>query len=160
MSRAGDFPCPSARFSPWAHQMAAGNGVSSNFNVLSVLGLWRSTLTAGSTLRLYVNNHTPSPADTWSAFTEASFAGYSAQSLTGLYPTPTNVIAGEYQMVLPTQSFNCSSGTGQTAYGCAILDGSGNLWFSFPFVTPIVFTAGLTYGVNVTLQEWAASVIP
>lgn len=140
--------------------MASGTIVSTNFNVLSVIGLWRSLLTAGSTLRLYVNNHTPSPADTWAAYTEATFTGYSYASLTGLYPTPTVVVNGEYEMVLPSQSFNCSSGSGQTAYGAAILDASGNLWFVCPFTTPIVFTAGLTYGVAVTLQEWAASVIP
>jgi hypothetical protein len=140
--------------------MASGNGVSSNFNVLSVLGLWRSVLTAGSILRLYSNNTVPSPADTWASYTECTFTGYAAVPLTGLYPTPTLIANGEYNMVLPTQSFSCTGGSGQTAYGCAVLDGSGNLWFTFPFTSPVVFSSGLTYGVNVTLQEWAASVIP
>lgn len=140
--------------------MASGNGVSSNFAVLSVLSLWRSQLTIGSTLRLYANDYTPTPLDTWGSFTEASFTGYAAVSLVGLYPTPVAVVPGQWEMSMPSQIFNCSGGAGETVYGCAILDNSLNLWFSFPFAAPIVFAAGQSYAVSVDLNEWSASVIP
>jgi hypothetical protein len=140
--------------------MAEGNITASNYAVATVLASWRSLLTTSSTLRLYQNNVTIDPTLSWSAFVEATFTGYSPASLAGLFAVPTNPSDGEFETSLPALIFSCTGGSAQTVYGAAILDGSGNLWFSYPFPSPIVFTSGVAYAVQVDLFEWAASLIP
>lgn len=140
--------------------MASGSGVSSNYAVASIQGLWRSFLNTASNLRLYQNNLPPDPSYTWANFTECTFIGYAPINMAGQYPPPFQVIDGEYQMSVPVQIFTSRDPTPQIAYGAAILDNSLNLWFTLPFQSPITIVQSSNISVVLNLQEWAASVIP
>lgn len=140
--------------------MSSGNVIASNFTVQSVLDYWRGVLTAGSTLRLFSNNPGLSPATVWSNLVECTFTGYAAKSLSGLFQVPTSPSLGEYLTAVVTQTFSCTGGGGQTAYGAAILDAALNLRFVWPFAAPIVFLSGQSWAIQVSLFEWAASQIP
>jgi hypothetical protein len=140
--------------------MPQGNILAVNYAVQSVISLWRAYLQSGSTLRMYQSNNTPTLADTWADYVEATFAGYSFVDLTGAFPGTLNVEPGEYQCALPQYTFTCTGGTDQTVYGAAVLDQLGGLWFVFPFATPVVFSLGVAINVQLSLQEWALMLVP
>jgi len=83
-------------------------------------------------LRLYENNITPSESDTEATFTEATFPGYAAKTLTGANWT---VVEGDpSEASHPLQEF-VASGAGNSPYGYYVTESvSGKLKWSERFV--------------------------
>jgi len=85
-------------------------------------------LTNASTwkLRLYSNNYTPTNSDTVSNYTEATFTGYSAITLTRSVSGSTWTITSSSSPAsasYPAQTFSATSA--QTIYGYYITDSGG-----------------------------------
>jgi hypothetical protein len=73
-------------------------------------------------LKLYVNNITPSHTDIAGTYTEASFTGYAAITLTG---ASWNSASGGSISYSSQQSFTCSTtGTTQNVYGYFVVQAS------------------------------------
>jgi hypothetical protein len=89
-----------------------GNGESLSLQYL----INKATTTYNLILKLYQNNHTPVYADTVSAYTEATFTGYSAITLTGASWTMSgsDPTTASYAQQSFTSSANQSA---QTIYG-------------------------------------------
>jgi hypothetical protein len=65
-------------------------------------------------LRLYSNNITPSDTDTTATFTECTWTGYAAITLTG---ASWNTAAGGVITYSAQQTFTCSGAGSQSVYG-------------------------------------------
>lgn len=91
---------------------------------------------------LFSNSHTPAETDTTSNYTEASYPGYAAQTLSGA--TDGGIDSNDRDTwSWPTQTWQCSSAPGSpvTVYGIYYTD-SGNttlLWVEL-FDSPFTFT--------------------
>lgn len=83
------------------------------------------------TLRLFKNNLTPGNASVFSDFTEATFTGYAAKTLTGGAWTTTPGAPSVATYV--AQTFTCSAaGTAETIYGYYITR-AGKVWIAERF---------------------------
>lgn len=84
-------------------------------------------------LHLFKNNWTPGDTDTLATFTEATFAGYAAITLTGGLWTITQAVPTN--ATYPAQTFNCTtSGVSQTIYGYYVSrPSSGKCWWAERF---------------------------
>lgn len=81
----------------------------------------------GATLRLYSNNHTPADADTVGDYTECTFPGYAAISLTGWSGAALNG-SNKAETVLGPQTFTGGSiVTPEDIYGIFVTDVDGDL---------------------------------
>ena len=109
-------------------------------------------------LHLYQNNHTPADADTVSAYTECTFAGYAAQSITG-WTTPTATGHVSRSTATKLTFTRTSTGTTQTVYGYYVTDAGGTnlLWAELDPSSPIPITNnGDTYAVTPSRQQASA----
>lgn len=112
----------------------------------------------GVYLRLFTNNVTPDPSFTLASFTEATFAGYAAKDLDGLWGPVNKVIDGEYRSQLPVQTFTGGVGANQTVYGWYI-EGGGDLYLSCRFTAPIVVNNGTSFQVYIDYEVWSKSIL-
>lgn len=100
-------------------------------------------------LRLYKNNKTPAVGDVVGDYTEATFSGYVAQTLTGASWTPTE--GNPSVITYPQQTFTSSANqTEQTIYGYYLTQAdSGLLIAAERFASSKSITAlGATVPVN------------
>ncbi len=80
------------------------------------------------TLRLFRNNITPSDTDTAGTYTEASFPGYSAITLTG---ASWNAASGGTITYSAQQTFTCTGASTDDIYGYYVVQvSSGTLLYS------------------------------
>lgn len=95
-----------------------------------------------SLVHLYTNNFQPTPASVVGDFTEATFTGYTAATLTA-FGTPFLNAANNAQSVAPGITFTCTGTTvTQTVYGYFITDVHGTtLLLSGLFDTPVNMNA-------------------
>lgn len=128
----------------------ADNGCST---ILSELRTnWNSTAIR---IHLFKSNTTPSTASVIGDFTEADFAGYSAQNLvTWAAPSVTSHVA---RMTAANRTFTRSTtGTAQNIYGYYVTDNSDTvlLWAERDGAAPIVLTnAGDSYTITPALSQ-------
>lgn len=114
----------------------------------------RALLNADSFLLLYVNNVAASPDRVLGDLVLATFPGYSAVNLVGLWLSPIKVDSGVYVTVAPTQTFVCSGASAEMVFGAGIYSSLGLLAL-MPFQTPIPLHAGLAIPVQFSLVEAA-----
>lgn len=103
----------------------------------------------GLTLRLFVNNYTPTRADTAANYTEATWSGYAAVALTS-WTIAGYDANGNAEFDAPQKTFTASSGSpSQTIYGYYLTDGGGNVVFAEADPSPFTVNAtGQTYQVT------------
>lgn len=129
--------------------------ISSSGNTVLLGSILNSTAFATLTVRLYINNFTITDTSTTANFTEATFAGYSAQALTGANWTVANT-TGTAVASYPAIQWSVTATTNlpQTIYGYYITSGAGNtLVGADRFGTPISLTAANVTGVSTTKVE-------
>lgn len=103
---------------------------------------------------LYQNNHTPAAGDTISAYTEASFTGYSEVNLDPATFGAVSVVSHVAQSVSSfTAGFTMTSGSSQTIYGYYFLDGGGNFVGAEMFPSVLTITPGGTIEITPTLKH-------
>jgi hypothetical protein len=91
----------------------------------AALDNYTSSLLNAGHLHLYTNDYTPDEGTTISSFTEASFAGYAAITLTSAFPG-SSVASHKASATCAMQTFECTAdGTLETVYGWYLTD-SGN----------------------------------
>lgn len=104
-------------------------------------------------LKLYTNNYTPVATSTAGSFTEATFTGYSAKTLSrGSWGSPTTNGSGEAEITYADQTWDATSS--QTVYGYFVVGGtSGTIVWAEKFGTARALTDGdsLTITPKVTL---------
>lgn len=132
--------------------------VDSNYDLSARTTVMKTTFGTGCHLRIFVNNLTPTPANVIGDFTEASWGGYAAISLSGQWTGPTKIVDGEYEIVTGTYTFTKTSGTDATAYGYYVEDGTGCL-FSERFAAPITVVTGTSFTLQVKFDEYAKSIL-
>jgi hypothetical protein len=139
--------------------MAVGGIVASDFAVEWVIEAWVSYLQEACTLGLFQTAVTTTPATVIGDLTESTYPGYGRIDITSALGAAAGVIPGEWQSVVPTQTFSCTGGSGQTVYGFFVIDSAGALWFSQTFSTPLLMVAGGSFGLQLNLQEWALAIV-
>jgi hypothetical protein len=110
-------------------------------------------------LKLFANNITPSHADTASTYTEASFTGYSAATLSrASWATPT-VDGGKASTTYPAVTFTNTGSTSASVYGAYVVGAtSGSLLWAVRFDTaPHVIQPGGTDVVTPTYTLTSAN---
>lgn len=90
--------------------------------------------------RLFNNNHTPAPTDSWSNFTETTASNYSAIALLGSNWTVSSGVSAGATATYATQSFNFSAADNIYGYVvCTPGKGSilwGEMFAGAPFTLP------------------------
>jgi hypothetical protein len=94
------------------------------------------TTAPGSTVHLFQNNVVPTPANVVADFTEATFDGYAAKSVTVMFG-PARYADGSFQVFAFEQWQMTGSTTPNTVYGAYILDPAGNLLLAARFTAPV-----------------------
>lgn len=111
---------------------------------------WNSTALK---LHLFKNNHTPAVTDTISDYTESTFAGYAAVSMTTW--TAAAIASHIATMTSDTKTFTRSTtGTAENVYGYYVTDNGSTilLWAERDPLAPIVLTnSGDSYTVTPSL---------
>lgn len=92
------------------------------------------------TLRLFKNNHTPTPGDTDANYTEADFSGYSSVTLTWNAAFLNGDDKGEIDADEETFTHN-GGGTSNTIYGAYVENNAGDVIFAERFDAPRVMSA-------------------
>jgi hypothetical protein len=114
--------------------------------------IWNAT---NLKLRLFQSNTTPTTSSVIGDFTECTFAGYAAVSLTG-WATPI-VAAHDATMLADLKTFTrTSTGASQNIYGYYVTDNATTflLWAERDPLAPIVVTNnGDSYTVTPSLSE-------
>lgn len=104
------------------------------------------------TLKLYKNNYTPLATSVAGDFTVSDFTGYSNKTLTaGNWDVISSggKAVGTYNS---TQTFTCSGGSSQDAYGYYIVGAtSGTLYWAERFPVTRTFSTGLSESLTVVL---------
>lgn len=109
------------------------------------------------TLKLFSNNITPAESDTATTYTEATFAGYVAKTLTSsqagatwaIPTTAAGVTSSTYQT---NQVWTISSGS-QTVYGYYVIGATSTvLLFSEAFATAKALSSGDTLTITPKIQ--------
>lgn len=120
------------------------------------------TATANTTLKLFSNSYTPSATDTAGNYTEATFGGYSAQTLyTNGWQTPTidsnNHAVSTYSVPGQTAPYplNWNVTSAQTIYGYYVVASDGTLLFAEAFAAARSLQSGdsLQLTPQLTLQS-------
>ena len=103
------------------------------------------------TLKLYSNDYTPVAASTAGNFTESSFSGYSAKSLTrSSWVDPTTNGSGKAEITYASQTFT-ASGSG-TVYGYFVVGAtSGTCVFAERFASTRNLNSSDTLTVNMAV---------
>lgn len=96
----------------------------------------------GATAHLITNTPTLSHSTVIGDLTEAAWAGYAAQSLTGWSASALDAAFRAFSEADPVQ-FSNTAGSGQTATGYYVLDGTGDLLQVELYPVPIVIPDGL-----------------
>ncbi len=92
-------------------------------------------------LRLYTNAYTPVATSVIGDFTEATFAGYAARTLTrASFNAATTNAAGKAEITYADQTWSATSN--QTVHGYFVTDSSGNLLFAERFATSKALVSG------------------
>jgi hypothetical protein len=138
--------------------MAHGGIVASNALLADRIASLRTLLNSGKMLRLFQNMFTPAPDDILSDFTQATFTGYAAQSLSSAFAAGVKIIDGEYQSTAGPFTFTCSGGSAQTVYGWYIDDGS-NVFLSNAFSAPITMVSGASFSITINAQDWSLCIV-
>lgn len=109
------------------------------------------TVQGDLTLRLFENNYTPIETSTYASFTEATFSGYAAKTLTGANWTVTNAdpAVATYST---TQTFTSNAAQTKAVYGYYITKGVSNVVFAELFTGAPYNIVNNGDVVNVTLQ--------
>lgn len=116
------------------------------------------------TMKLFSNNHTPDPGDTSASYTEATFTGYSAKTLTssqsgGTWAVPTIVDNKAKSTYGTTPSWTPSSS--ETLHGWYILGASsGKVYVAQLFDSPIDSADYDTLLVPVTFKDPKSALPP
>jgi hypothetical protein len=113
--------------------------------------------TAGNfKLKLFTNNYTPTNADTPASFTEATFTGYAAITLTRSVSGSTWTINSSSSPAVasyPAQSFNATSA--QTVYGYYITNAAGTIVYGadkFSSAISLTNPSTLNFTPQITMQ--------
>lgn len=94
------------------------------------------TVDENYTLKLYNNNVTPDQTSVVGTFTEATFTGYSAKTLTRTGWTASSTVSNKAQSSYAQQSWTCGA-TGETVYGYYVLGAtSGVCLWAEKFASP------------------------
>jgi hypothetical protein len=141
-----------------------GGIVASNACVQAQIDYLKNTWlnVSNANIRLFSNNFTPDPSKVLADFTEATYTGYAAQVLTTAFASSFKVIDGKYQSDSATFTFTCTSGSSQTIYGWYITvnpSGTTTVRLSGLFPAPITMAPSASFTLQVSLQEWALSII-
>jgi hypothetical protein len=113
---------------------------------------------AGMTLRLFQNSFAPTPASPVAAFTESTFPGYNPVSLLGVWGTAQFVQDGQYQILSPIFTFNCTGGPGQNIWGWYITQ-IGLLIACQVFTSPTMIVSGGAFDFSLRPQEISQSIL-
>ncbi len=99
-------------------------------------------------LKLFANDYTPIPTSTAGSFTEASFSGYSAASLSrSSWTSASTNGSGKAEISYPVQTFSATSS--QTIFGYYVVGAtSGNLVYAERFGSPRSLISGDTLNVS------------
>ena len=130
----------------------------SNALLLARATTLRSFLNTGLNLRLFTNSLTPTPATPLSAFTEATFTGYTPLSLSGQFGPPILVTDGLWQIDSGVLTWSCTGGSGETINGWYLDDGTQMLACQL-LDTPVVIGSGGVYTLEIRPQEIAQSIL-
>jgi hypothetical protein len=131
----------------------AGIFVANGESVAGQLICNKITTAQNLVLKLYQNNHTPGYSDAVGAFTEATFTGYSAITLTGASWTASG--SDPTALTYAQQSFaSTANQTAQTIYGYFLIRATAvDLIAAELFATPIVIQYnGDTINITPTLN--------
>jgi hypothetical protein len=122
--------------------------VQSGANLLLSWGLVATTTPEGLTLKLYQNNYNPTPTDTAARYTEATFGGYSAATLTRAnWSAPTTNSNGQAETDQPTTTWTATSA--QMIYGYYVVGAtSGTLLWAQAFDVPRNLKVGDTLSLT------------
>lgn len=133
------------------------NVINSNFEVQSEINQIRTRLNSGLTMRLFTNNSlTVTAATTRATFTEATYAGYAAQSVGSAFAASFNVTTGKYETDSSQITFPAATSGSQTVYGWYIEDGT-DWYIAANFDSPITMSStSPALGIIVAYQQWAA----
>ncbi len=109
-------------------------------------------------IRIFTNNYTPVDASVKTSFTEATFAGYSANfplTLTGANWVSLGVSGGVGTLAYPTITVTNSSAGTVTVYGWYILDSTNTYVIAAGLFdgAPVSILAGATYSWIPTLGD-------
>lgn len=130
----------------------------SNAKLLAFCTTLANYLNSGHTLRLFTNTFLPDPSSPLSFFTEATFTGYAAVPLAGVFATPTLVQNGQYQTTSSVLTFQCTGGSGQVIQGWYIDDGT-NMIACQLLDSPVTISAGGQYALQLRPQEISQSIL-
>lgn len=106
------------------------------------------------TLRLYVNDYTPTATSAWANFTEASFGGYAVKTLTrASWVAPTTNVAGAGSISYAAQQWSATGAA--TVYGYYVCTAGNVVVWAQRFSVPRVLTSGavLTLTPSFTLAS-------
>ena len=115
----------------------------------------RSLVNADSFGCLYVNAATITPETVLGDLMLATFPGYAAINLVGLWGAAFKLDQGVWITVCPTQTFNCTGASAQLVHGAGIYSSLGLLGI-LPASAPIALHAGLAIPVQFSLLDVAA----
>ena len=103
---------------------------------------------------LYTNNHTPAHGDVLGSYTEASYGGYAAQTLSG-WPASSLNGSNRAASTAGTVTFSNTSGSGQSVYGWFLTDSTGVTLIGAELFTggPITLPSGFAFALQVTFTE-------
>lgn len=120
----------------------------------------RFNAAAGSLLRLFKNNFTPTPESVIGDFVEADFDGYDDVDLEADWSEPTRVEAGHWMMETSEYQFDPPAmGDPQTIYG-AYLVHDGEVVQSKRFANPIIMeVGGLPFRLRARYTQQSESII-
>ncbi len=118
--------------------------------------LYANSGSENATLKLYSNNYTPAAGDTAGSYTEATFTGYSAKTLTstqsgGTWAVPATVSTVTSSTYGTTLTWSPTSS--QTIYGYFVVGASsGILWWAELFASSKNLSNGDTLNLTAKLQ--------
>ena len=102
--------------------------------------MFRTASPPNFSLRLYTNAHTPTATSVIGSFTEATFTGYTARTLTRGTFTVAVTVAGKGEISYPDQTWTATSA--QTVTGYYVLDASGNYLYADLFPASRALVSG------------------
>ncbi len=110
-------------------------------------------------LKLYQNNYTPLATSTVPDFSEATFTGYTQQTLTvGNWSTPTTNGSGEAVSNYTPVVFSCTGGSSQTVYGYLVVGAStSTLYWAEKFGSSRSMSSGIDLTLTASLSGQSAN---
>ena len=137
--------------------MAAGF-VFADATLSDMLDAWHDRIVAGSafTIHLFTNDRTPVDGDDAGDYTQASFAGYAAITLTMANwgaVSVTDFIASMVYAPNPEFSYTAGAGGAVTVYGYYLLDNASNFVMAERVVTEKSISPGDKIQVTPRIQQ-------